>query len=242
MLDPSLFYQDKLHLIQKGNIKLSESIITDTEDSQNTLFNEMTNKKHHQFMKTYKMVVSFKLNHTDFPPLLNSTVSKPAFSVSSLLSCTTASRSFSNKVRALSFKSCTKASNKSFPRVTHFCPENFAPKHLHNPSQSLTCDLACNVPTKLKHYDSCKSVMPFEPVVVNVNFASVPVCQRVNIVRSVFCHPHVSFLAKPLFTTVSPVHPVTVYNFKSVNSAHHICGVFPSMHCTTRIHHHFSYQ
>ena len=38
-LDPSLFYHDKLHLIQKGNIKLSESIITATEDrniGQNT--------------------------------------------------------------------------------------------------------------------------------------------------------------------------------------------------------------
>ena len=31
-LDHSLFYHDKLHLIQKGNIKLSESIITATED------------------------------------------------------------------------------------------------------------------------------------------------------------------------------------------------------------------
>ena len=53
-LDPSLFYQNKLRLIQKGNIKLSEyanniSIITATEDAnigQNTFFNKMTNKKH----------------------------------------------------------------------------------------------------------------------------------------------------------------------------------------------------
>ena len=45
-LDPSLFYHYKLHLIQKGNIRLSESIITATEDAnigQNTRFNEMTN-------------------------------------------------------------------------------------------------------------------------------------------------------------------------------------------------------
>ena len=97
VLDPSLFYQYNLHLIQKGNIKLSESIITAIEDAnigQNTFFNEMTNKKHNLFMKTYKMGVSFKLNHADNPPLLNSTVSKPASFVSSLLSCTTASRSF----------------------------------------------------------------------------------------------------------------------------------------------------
>ena len=95
----------------------------------------------------------------------------------------------------------TKASDKPFPRATRFCPGNFAPKHLHNPSQSLAFDLACNVTTKLKHYVICKSVMSFEPVAVNVNFAPVSVCQRVNGVRSVFCHPHVSFLAKPLFTT-----------------------------------------
>ena len=62
-LDPSLFYHDKQHLIQKGNIKLSESIITATEDrniGQNTHFNKMSNKKHNQFIKTYKMAASFK--------------------------------------------------------------------------------------------------------------------------------------------------------------------------------------
>ena len=31
-LNPSLLYHDKLHQLQKGNIKLSESIITATED------------------------------------------------------------------------------------------------------------------------------------------------------------------------------------------------------------------
>ena len=62
-LDPSLFSHDKLHLIQKGNIKLSESIITATEDrniGQNTHFNKMSNKKHNQFIKTYKMAASFE--------------------------------------------------------------------------------------------------------------------------------------------------------------------------------------
>ena len=55
-LNTSLFYNNKLHLIQKGNIKLSESIITDTEDrniGQNTHFNKMSNKKCNQFIKTY---------------------------------------------------------------------------------------------------------------------------------------------------------------------------------------------
>ena len=84
--------------------------------------------------------------------------------------------------------------------------------------------------------------MSFEPVAVNVTFTPVSLCQRVNVVRSVFCHPHISFLAKPLFTTVNLVGPVTVYNVKSVNSPHHIQRVFPSMHCTTSIHRKFSYQ
>ena len=191
-------------------------------------------------MKTYKMEVLIKLNHTDFPPLLSSTVSKPVSSVPFSLSCITASRSFSNKVSALSFKYLTKDCNKSFPRATRFYPGNFAPKHLHNPSQSLVFDLARNVPTKLKHYVICKSVVPFEPVAVNGNFASVSVCKRVNAVRSVFCHPHVSILAIPLFNAVKFVRPVTVYNIKSVNSAHHISRVVPSVNCTTSSHWNFS--
>ena len=52
-------------------------------------------------------------------------------------------------------------------------------------------------------------------------------CQHVNVVRSVSCRPHVSFLAKPLFTTVNLVGPVTVYNVKSVSSPEcfHPCTV-----------------
>ena len=91
-------------------------------------------------MRTYKMSVSFKLNHPDSPSLLDSTVSKPVSSASSSLLCTTAPRSFSNQVSAISFKSHTKASNKPFPRGTRFCPGNFAIKHLHNLSQSLVFD------------------------------------------------------------------------------------------------------
>ena len=75
---------------------------------------------------TCKVAVSFKLNHADFPSLLNSTVSKSVSSVYSSLSCTTISSSFSNKVSALSFKSLTKASDKPFPSATRFSPGNFA--------------------------------------------------------------------------------------------------------------------
>ena len=170
----------------------------------------MSNKKHNQFMKTYKMAVYFKLNHADFPPFLNSTVSKLVSFVSDSLSCTNASRSFSNKVRSISFKSLTKSSSKPFPRVNCFCSKNVAPKHLHNLFRLLVFDLACNVPAKLKHYVICESFTSLESVAVNVNFAPVFVCQRVNVVRLVFCHPHVSFLVKPLFTTINFVCPVTV--------------------------------
>ena len=48
------------------------------------------------------MAASYKPNHADFPLLLNSTVSKPVSYVSSLLSFTSASRSFSNKVKDIS--------------------------------------------------------------------------------------------------------------------------------------------
>ena len=124
------------------------------------------------------------------------------------LSCTPASRSFSDEVSALSFKSHTKASNKPFPRATRFLPGTFARKHLHNPSQSLVFEFIC------------KSVVSFEPVAVNENFAPMSVCQRVNVVRSVFCHPHVSFLPNLLFTTVNLVRPVTVYIMLSLSIQH----------------------
>ena len=72
-------------------------------------------------------------------------------------------------------------------------------------------------------------------------FAPVSLCQCVNVVRLVFCHPHVSFLSKPLFAIVNLVGPVTVYNVKSVNSQH-ICRVFPSMHCTASVDQNFSHR
>ena len=47
MLDLLLFCKNKWHLIQKGNIKVSESIITATVNiGQNTHFNQMTHNRH----------------------------------------------------------------------------------------------------------------------------------------------------------------------------------------------------
>ena len=67
--------------------------------------------------------------------------------------------------------------------------------------------------------------MLLELVAINVNFSPMSMCQRVNVVRSVFCHSHVSFLAKPLLTFVNLVCPMTVYNIKSLNLAPDICSV-----------------
>ena len=50
------------------------------------------------------------------------------------------------------------------------------------------------------------------------------------------------FLVKHLFTAVNLVRPVTVYNVKSINSAHHICQAIPCAHCTRSIHRYVSYQ
>ena len=129
-----------------------------------------------------------------------------------------------------------KVSNKPSPWPLAFFPGNFSPKHLSNSSQLVVFDLARNVPIKLKHYFICKPVILLEPVAVNVNFASKEV-------KSVFCHPHLSFLPKPLFTTVNLVRPVTAYNVtKSVNSARLIRRVFPTVHCTTSIPRYFSHR
>lgn len=62
----------------------------------------MRYNKYYQFLKTHKMPVSFKLKNANFPPLPNSTPSKPGSSVSNSLPFTTVSRSFSNKVCSLS--------------------------------------------------------------------------------------------------------------------------------------------
>ena len=57
---PSLFYRNKLHLIQKGNTKPSESIITATERRRKywSKYPFQRDNKYNLFMKSYKMAVS----------------------------------------------------------------------------------------------------------------------------------------------------------------------------------------
>ena len=78
-------------------------------------------------------------------------------------------------------------------------------------------DLVFSVSAKSNHHLVCNFVMSFEPV--NVSFAPMDV--PVNIVKSVSCNLHVSFLAKPMLIYLSTVCSLNVCNaVKSVSSTH----------------------
>ena len=80
-LNSDLFFSDNLHLVEKGNLKLAESIFSSIK-----ICNDFNCNKHKQFLTSYKVAVSFKLNNFDFPLLSFSTVSKPVSSVPASLS------------------------------------------------------------------------------------------------------------------------------------------------------------
>ena len=73
-LDCSLFYQDLLHLIEQGNIKLAKSItltitsrykdVNLSSTNSNTSYSDITRQK-------VQSTVSFSLNEHDFPTLSN---------------------------------------------------------------------------------------------------------------------------------------------------------------------------
>ena len=104
-LNPDLFFSDNKHLVRKGNLKLAEAIFSSIENC-----NGVTCNKHKQFLISYKMAVSFKLNNFDFPSLPFSIVSKPVSSVPASLLFATACSSFSY-VSALSHKSLSDLAN-----------------------------------------------------------------------------------------------------------------------------------
>ena len=60
----------------------------------------------------------------------------------------------------------------------------------------------------------------------------MPVCHRLHVVKSVFCHQHVSCLFKPAFLTVDTVtNTLNVCNVvKYVSSTNNVHKVFPSTH------------
>ena len=98
-LNVDLFSLDNVHLVEKGNLKLAQSILSSIKNC-----NSVTCDKQKRFLISYKMAVSFKLNNFNFPPLSFSTVSKHVSSVPALLSFAVA-YSVSSDVSALSHKS-----------------------------------------------------------------------------------------------------------------------------------------
>ena len=89
-VNADLYFSDRLHLVEKGNLKLSESIFNLIEVSNEFICRNHNNK----LSKSCKMVVSFKLNNTNFPPLPFPPASKPVSSISASLRSTTASKPF----------------------------------------------------------------------------------------------------------------------------------------------------
>ena len=104
-LNPDLFILGNVHLVEQGNLKLAETVFSSIENC-----NGVTCNNQRQFLMSYKMTVSFKLNNSDFHPLSFSTVSKPFFFVPVLLSFATPCRS-SRYASALSHKSLSDATN-----------------------------------------------------------------------------------------------------------------------------------
>ena len=91
-----LFLLNNVHLVEKGDIKLPESIFSSIKNCYGVTCNE-----HKQFLISDKMAMCFNSNNFDGPPLPFSTASRSVSSAS--LSFTTACR-FSSYVSALSHK------------------------------------------------------------------------------------------------------------------------------------------
>ena len=104
-LNPELFNSDKIHLVENGNSKLSESIRKSIED-----FYDTGNINHYQLTKSYKMAVSFVLSNADLPPFF--TVSK-LHSIQSTLSLI----DISNSTTVTQFRKTVLPISKNFPPV-----------------------------------------------------------------------------------------------------------------------------
>ena len=84
----------------------------------------------------------------------------------------------------------------------------FVPTQTHISSKSVVSDLFLNVSTKSNHYLVSNYIILFEPVPINV-------CQRVNVVKSFFCHFRVTSIAKPIFLILNTAPSLNVC--KAVN-------------------------
>ena len=221
-LNADFYYSDRLHLMEYTKKSLvAESIFNSVEVSNDFICRNHNNK----FSNSYRMAVSFKLNNIDFPPLPFPSASNPVSSISASLPFITACKSFPRNINTRSFAVATNTPITSVPRILQ---DNIFPKIIINPSKSPTSNLACNIPVKQIHRSICKSVQSFQPVVVNL----VPVGHRLQVVKSVFRHQHVSCLAKPIFLTVDTVtDTLNVCNVvKHVSSTRKFRKVFPFTH------------
>ena len=77
-LNGYLYYSTRLHLVEKGNLKLAKLIFNSIEVSNDSNHNN-------KFSKSYKMAVSFKLNNAEFPPLPFPSTAKAVLSISASL-------------------------------------------------------------------------------------------------------------------------------------------------------------
>ena len=67
-----MFYLDKLHLVEKGNMVLAKSICRSME-----YFHRIITRN--EFKKSYKLATVFQLNNADFPVLLSEYTCKAVF-------------------------------------------------------------------------------------------------------------------------------------------------------------------
>ena len=138
-LNADLYYSDRLHLVEKGDLKLAGSIFNSIEVSNDFICRNHNNK----FSKSYKMAVSFKLNNSDFPPLTLPSASKPVSSISASLPFNTARKPFPRNINIRSFAIAT---NTPFLVFLAFYKIVFFPKLILNPSKSPIFNLTCNIP------------------------------------------------------------------------------------------------
>ena len=151
-LNPELFFLD-VHLVEQGNLKLAESVFSSIESC-----NGVTCNNQKQFLMSYKMAASFKLNNSDFPRLSFSTVPKPVSFVPVSLSFATACRS-SRHASALSHKSLSDPTNVCDGTV---CSSSAYPGKPIRPSKSVCLS----------------NVRPSKPTISSNFYLSKPVCPR----------------------------------------------------------------
>ena len=174
----------------------------------------------------------FLLNNADFPPLSFPTFSKSCSSLS--VSLPNACNSLSENIRLRS-KPLPIRTNELLFTVSSvlcfffylFCV--FVSNQTDISSKSFVLNLVFNVSTKSDNHLVWNSVMLFESIAINVCFALIHI--HVNVVKSISCHLHVSFLWELMFINLNTVPSLNVCNaVKSVSPAHHICRAFPVLH------------